>query len=346
MIIANPLYDVVFKGLMEDNRIAIFFLETLLEESIESLVVKTTESTMQLKDPEMSKEKWEKKGIQRLGIHLIRLDFVATIKLKSGGTKKVLIEIQKARKPIDVMRFRNYLAEHYKKQDKIFLDGKKKKVPLPIVTVYILGFTLPEIEAAAVKVDRNYIDLQTKNIIETKSDFIEKLTHDCFVVQLPRIENRFQTTLDRLLTVFEQRYFISDEETLKSYEPTASNEPMITKIVDTLYHRGADPKKRKELDDEREMERVLTHYMGEEGEEKQRLLDESLELMRSQKKEIEEKDKSLDEQHRIIEEKDKSLEKQHRVIEEKDKSLEEQQQEIKEKDKLIEALLKKLDMDK
>ena len=223
MIIANPLYDVVFKGLMEDNRIAIFFLETLLEESIESLVVKTTESTMQLKDPEMSKERWEKKGIQRLGIHLIRLDFVATIKLKSGGTKKVLIEIQKARKPIDVMRFRNYLAEHYKKQDKIFLDGKKKKVPLPIVTVYILGFTLPEIGAAAVKVDRNYIDLQTKNIIETKSDFIEKLTHDCFVVQLPRIESRFQTTLDRLLTVFEQRYFISDEETLKSYEPTASN---------------------------------------------------------------------------------------------------------------------------
>jgi hypothetical protein len=74
---------------------------------------------MQLKDPEMSKEKWEKKGIQRLGIHLIRLDFVATIKLKTGGTKKVLIEIQKARKPIDVMRFRNYLAEHYKKQDKI-----------------------------------------------------------------------------------------------------------------------------------------------------------------------------------------------------------------------------------
>jgi hypothetical protein len=237
MIIANPLYDVVFKGLMEDNRIATFFLETLLEESIVSLEVKTTESTMQLKDPEMSKEKWEKKGIQRLGIHLIRLDFVATIKLESGGTKKVLIEIQKARKPIDVMRFRNYLAEHYKKQDKIVVDGKKKKMPLPIITVYILGFNLPEIEVAAVKVDRNYVDLQTKTIIDTKSDFIENLTHDCFVVQLPRIESRFQTTLDRLLTVFEQRYFISDEEeTLKVYEPYCENEPMINKIIDTLYH--------------------------------------------------------------------------------------------------------------
>ena len=332
MIIANPLYDVVFKGLMEDNRIATFFLETLLEESIVSLEVKTTESTMRLKDPEMSKEKWEKKGIQRLGIQLIRLDFVATILLKTGGTKKVLIEIQKARKPIDVMRFRNYLAEHYKKEGKIWLDGKKKKVALPIITIYMLGFNLPEIEAAAVKVDRHYIDLQTKSIIDTKSDFIEKLTHDCYIVQLLRIESRFQTTLDRLLTVFEQRYFISDEETLKSYEPTVDNEPMITKMVDTLYHRGADPKQRQELDDEREMERVLKVYIGEEGEENLRKLDESMETVRIQKIEIEEKDKSLEEQIKVIEEKDKS-------IEEKDKSL-------IEKDKLIEALLLKINLGK
>jgi len=315
MIIANPLYDVVFKNLMEDNRIATFFLETLLEETIESLVVKTTESTMPLKDPNISKEEWEKKGIQRLGIRLIRLDFVATINLKSGGSKKVLIEIQKARKPIDIMRFRNYLAEHYKKQDKIVLDGKKKKTPLPIITVYILGFNLPEIEAAAVKVDRNYIDLQTKSIINTKSDFIEKLTHDCYVVQLPRIESRFQTTLDRLLTVFEQRYFITDEGTLKRYEPTPANEPMITRIIDTLYHRGADPAKRKELDEELEMERVLTLYMGEEGEEKQRLLDESLGIQSSLRKELDEKDKVMEEQHKVIEEKDKSLEAKDKLIE-------------------------------
>ncbi len=308
MIIANPLYDVVFRGLMEDDRIASFFLETLLEEKIESLDVISTERTMQLKDPDMAKEKWEKKGIQRLGIQLIRLDFVATIKLKSGGTKKVLIEIQKARKPIDVMRFRNYLAEHYKKEDKILIAGKKKKVALPIITVYMLGFNLTEIDAAAVKVDRNYIDLQTKNIIDTKSDFIEKLTHDCYIVQLLRIESRFQTTLDRLLSVFEQRYFTSDEETLKSYEPTAENEPMITNIIDTLYHRGADPKKRKELDDEREMERVLKVYMGEEGEENLRRLDESLETVRTQKKELEANKKSLEEKDRSLEEKDKLIE--------------------------------------
>ena len=304
MIIANPLYDVVFKNLMEDNRIATFFLETLLEETIEALEVNTTEHTMKLRNPEMSKEEWEKKGIERLGIQLIRLDFVATIKLKSGETKKVLIEIQKARKPIDVMRFRNYLAEHYKKEDEIVLEGEKIKVALPIITIYILGFILTEIEVAAVRVNRNYIDLQTKKVIETKSDFIEKLTHDCYVVQLPRIESRFQTTLDRLLTVFEQRYFISDNETLKRYEPDVENEPMIARIIDALYHSGADPEKRRELDEEREMERVLTLYMGEDSKKVQRLLD----LMQIQRREIEEMDKSLEEKDKSLKEKDKIIE--------------------------------------
>jgi hypothetical protein len=333
MIIANPLYDVVFKSLMEDNRIATFFLETLLEEKIESLEVNTTEQTVQLKDPMMSKDAWEKMGVERLGINLIRLDFVATIELKTGGTKKVLIEIQKARKPIDVMRFRNYLAEHYKKEDEIMVDGKKARAPLPIITIYLLGFPLPEIEVAAVKVDRNYVDLQTKSIINTKSDFIEKLTHDCFVVQLPRIERRFQTTLDRLLTVFEQRYFLSSrDETLKRYEPVEENEEMITRIVDALYHRGADPEKRKELDDEKETERVLALYRNEDAEMMQQKLEQNEVLLKSQSETIEHNQKEIEHQHQFID-------VQNKKLEEKDNSL-------KEKDKLIEALQKQLNKDK
>ena len=35
MVIANPMYDVVFKRLMEDNRIAKFFIGTFLEQDKE-----------------------------------------------------------------------------------------------------------------------------------------------------------------------------------------------------------------------------------------------------------------------------------------------------------------------
>ena len=37
MIIANPIYDVVFKFLMEDERIAKFFIGTLLNEVVEDV---------------------------------------------------------------------------------------------------------------------------------------------------------------------------------------------------------------------------------------------------------------------------------------------------------------------
>ena len=56
------------------------------------------------------------------------------------------------------------------------------------------------------------------------------------------------------------------------------------------------------------MERVLKVYMGEEGEENLRKLDESMETVRMQKIEIEEKDKSLEKQNKVIKEKDKLIE--------------------------------------
>jgi hypothetical protein len=41
MVIANPIYDVVFKKLMENDSIAKFFIGTILEQNIEDLKVKT-----------------------------------------------------------------------------------------------------------------------------------------------------------------------------------------------------------------------------------------------------------------------------------------------------------------
>lgn len=37
MIIANPIYDVVFKNLMENDRVAKFFIGTLLGQTIETV---------------------------------------------------------------------------------------------------------------------------------------------------------------------------------------------------------------------------------------------------------------------------------------------------------------------
>lgn len=241
MIIANPIFDVVFKRLMEDQRVAKFFIETLLEETIEDIEVKPQEYTYTDK---------------LAGLAVFRLDFIATIKTTEKEFKKVLIEIQKAKNPIDLMRFRNYLAEQYKKEDEIQTEIGKQKTALPIVTIYLLGFQLPEIDSAAVKVNRQYLDLLTRTIIEQKSDFIEKLTHDCFVVQMSRIQGKLQTRLEKLLSIFEQNYFVDDKGIIKEYNYLIDDEA-IKSMVDILHYAGTDPKRKKEIEDEQEAYRVL-----------------------------------------------------------------------------------------
>jgi hypothetical protein len=67
---------------------------------------------------------------------------------------------------------------------------------LPITTIYILGFILPEIETACIKVERNYKDMINKTVITKKNRFIECLTHDSYVVQTGRITDRYQTCVE------------------------------------------------------------------------------------------------------------------------------------------------------
>lgn len=284
MVIANPIYDVVFKRLMENDKVVKFFIGTLFDQVIETIEVKPQEFTHTDKST---------------GIALFRLDFIATIRTETGEYKKVLIEIQKAKKEIDLMRFRNYLAEQYKKQDKI----NDENVALPITTIYILGFTLPEITSACIKVERIYKDLINQTVIEQKSDFIEKLTHDSYVVQVERITNRFQTRLDKLLSIFEQSNFIDDTETIKDYQHTPDIEELKT-MTDILHYVGTEPKERKQIETEQEAWRTINAMFTE-----------------PYRKELKEKEKEL---------------------KEKEETIKEQKEALKEKDQMIKELLKKL----
>jgi hypothetical protein len=237
MIIANPIYDVVFKRMMENERVAKFFIGTLLEQIIESIEVKPQEFTY---TDELS------------ALAVFRLDFIATIKTKTGERKKVLIEIQKAKNQTDLMRFRNYLAEQYKKEDII----NNEKVVLPITTIYILGFKLNEIDTPCLKVERNYIDHTNKINIDIKSDFVEKLTHDSFIVQVDRITSRYQTKLDKLLSLFEQTNFVDDKKITKEFTHEIDFEDMKV-TTDILHHSGTNPEEKKKIETEQEAWRTV-----------------------------------------------------------------------------------------
>lgn len=282
MVIANPIYDVVFKRLMENDKVAKFFIGTLLEQTIETIEVKPQEFTY----------------VDELaGLAVFRLDFIATIKTENGERKKVLIEIQKARNQIDLMRFRNYLAEQYKKEDSI----NDEKIILPITTIYILGFKLPEIETPCLKVDRNYKDLVNRKTLTTKSDFVDKLTHDCFIVQVNRITDRYQTRLDKLLSIFEQTNFVDDKKIIKQF-----NHPMdtdeIREATSILHYSGTDPEEKKKIEIEQEAWRTVNAMFENEKKEFLKILSEKDQALTEKDQALTEKDQALSDIKKEVEE--------------------------------------------
>lgn len=278
MLIANPIYDVVFKRLMENEKVAKFFIGTFLNATIEDLTVRPQEFTYIR----------EGRDGRNTDLTVFRLDFIAVVRLDNGETQKILIEIQKAGKEVDLMRFRNYLGEQYKKEDMV--DGEK--VPLPIKTIYILGFKLPTIESACLHIERNYRDMLTGEVLEKRSHFIERLTHDSYVVQVERIGGKHQTKLEKLLTIFEQAHFIDENGILKDY-PYDLTEEEFKLMVEILHHTGTDPKSRKEIENEKEAWRSVNAM----SEKRERELMEELERERREKeqalKELEELKKKL-----------------------------------------------------
>jgi len=207
MHIANPIYDAVFKYLLDDNRVARLFISAIIGEEIESLEFSPTEI----------KSKKENRAESYQPIFTVyRVDFAARIRTPEG-TKQVLIEIQKAKLPADIMRFRRYLGENYadEKNVEVINDNKHS---LPIITIYFLGYPLEHITVPVLKINRQYIDLATGEIIYTREEFIESLTHDSFVIQISTLKNSRRTELEQVLSIFDQDNKTNDKHILNFRE--------------------------------------------------------------------------------------------------------------------------------
>ena len=76
--------------------------------------------------------------------------------------------------------------------------------PLPIITVYFLGYTLKHFEQTPIiRVKRQYIDDFNMEVLTQKESFIEALSHDSIVIQLPQIKHKRRNEWEEILTIFE-----------------------------------------------------------------------------------------------------------------------------------------------
>ena len=311
--IANPLYDVVFKHLMENTRVASYFIETFIGEKVENLTLLAQESTYFKWLETYDKLELEPEDLELLKkITVIRLDFVATIKTEDGEYKKVLIEIQKARDTADVMRFRTYLAEQYKRKEAITVDNKTETEPLPIITIYLLGFNLLESDAVVLRVGRFCYDMIENKTVNVKIPLVEKLTHDCYMVQLGRITGKMQTRLEKVLSVFEQRYFINTKKKTAKKYPHATDDVTVCLMLKILEHINADPKLRSDIEAEWATHDVLNTMVID----KEKKIRKQAKTIEAQTKTIEAKDKTLKAKDKTLKAKDKALTKANAKIKE------------------------------
>lgn len=286
MILANPIYDVVFKYLMEDQEIARGLLSKIIGENIVEIEVQPQEYVGR-------SDKFE--------IIILRLDFKATIKTESGTHKKVLIELQKGKNSADIIRFRKYLGDNYKREDLVSFDGIRQKEALPIISIYFLGFQLAQVPTAILKVNREYVDLITDKKIHTEEEFIEKLTHDSYVIQIPRLNIEVRNEMERVLKIFNQAYITTDHKALEFQEEDLEGDELLQLMADRLRKAATEEELLRKIEIEEEVESTIEKHIRE----KQKLVVVNAKLESI----LSEKDQALSEKDQALSEKDLLIEK-------------------------------------
>ena len=274
-LIANPIYDSVFKFLMEDERAAKVLLSALLKQEVRDLKMRRNEYT----------------NLSQTRISLFRIDFSARIKDISGKEQLVLIELQKT-----------WLMTE------------------TIISIYILGHKLGDLNEPVVYVRRRYLDYESQEIVQGVPDpFIESLTHDSIIVQIPYLRGRARNHLERLLSVFDQECRVpADEHLLQIDDEGMDLEGRL--LVNRLVMAAASPKVRRDMQVE----------------------DEILSEIEARDTTIMLKDKTIEQKSQEIEQKSQEIEQKSQEIEQKSQEIEQKSQEIKKQKDILRATVKNL----
>lgn len=186
--IANPIYDSVFKYLVEDRRIAKTLISALLKKEVVDVRMNPHEYTNGVRDR----------------ISMFRIDFSADVREADGSVHLVLIELQKTWLETETLRFRQYLGAQYANPENVMKDDRHG-YGIPMIAVYLLGHKLGDIEEPIVYASHKVYDYDGNELTQGVPDaFVESLVHDSIIVQIPRLHGQVNNRLEKVLSVFDQ----------------------------------------------------------------------------------------------------------------------------------------------
>ncbi|MCL2434773.1 MAG: hypothetical protein FWD09_01380, partial [Lentimicrobiaceae bacterium] len=313
MHIANPIYDVVFKYMLEDNKVAKLFLSAIIGENITELGFSAHEHIVEIQPPPQEKE--------RMPLTVCRLDFSAKIETETGF-KTVIIELQKAKYLSDLMRFRRYMGLHYQNPDNSYDNDPEKA--RQIYCIYFLDYGMDLPKRPVLKVDYKVQDAYTGDEFPATGEFVAGLHHRSWIVQIRQLKKRRRNDLEKILSIFDQsnlmnKYILDVDEDNYPEE--------YQQIIRRLRKAMEDPKQRRAMELEEDVIKEL--------QDKERKIEAKSKLLMEKELMIAEKEQTIADKEQTIADKEQTIADKEQTIADKEQTIADKEQTIADKEQTI-----------
>ena len=297
--IANPIYDAVFKYLMEDDRVAKTVLSALLKREVVEVEMRKHEYTNGTRDK----------------ISMFRIDFGAKVRQDDGTLKLILIELQKTWLETETLRFRQYLGTQYANPDNILKDSNPNGYGIPMITVYLLGHCVGDIEEPVLYVNHKSYNYDGVEVTKGMPDpFVESLVHDSIIVQIPYLHGHVNNRLVEVLSVFDQTNKDgSNRQVLRIDDSEYKGDAEMEHILHRLLAAASDSKLRQDMNVEDEYFSAIETRDTAIMKRDQKIAEQDAQL-EEQSAQLEEQSAQLEEQSAQLEEQSAQLEEQHAAL--------------------------------
>ena len=294
--VANPIYDSVFKYIMADERISKTILSALLKKEVVKVEMRPHEYVNTTRDT----------------LSMFRIDFAATVREKHAESNEfkdrvILIELQKTWLDTETLRFRQYLGAQYSNKLNIRSDSPKG-FAYPMVAVYLLGHRVGDIKEPVVYVNHDVYDYNGKVVKDGKEEpFVESLTHNSIIVQIPRLKGRVNNRLEKVLSVFDQsRKDAEDKQVLNIDENKYEDDADMMYMLHRLTAAAADSEMRQDMNVEDEYYKAIE--------------DRDTAIMKREK-ELKQKDEQLQQKSEQLQQKSEQLQQRDEQLQQRDEQL-------------------------
>ena len=321
--VANPIYDSVFKYLMEDERIARTVLSALLKKEVVEVRIRRNEYANSYRD----------------NISMFRIDFGARIRQDDGSLRLILIELQKTWLETETLRFRQYLGAQYANPENMVREEIHPPYGIPMVAVYILGHRVGKINVPVLYVNHKSYDYEGHEVTQGLPDpFVDSLVHDSIIVQIPLLHGQINNRLEKVLSVFDQTNKEKDNrQVVELDEANYEDDADMQYILHRLMMASVDAQLRQDMNVEDEYFQAIedrdTAIMNRD-----KMIKEKDEQLSQKDEQLSQKDEQLSQK----DEKDEQLSQKDEQLSQKDEQLSQKDEQLSQKDEQLKRVFEKL----